>query len=107
MPLNPRTPSRKSESSRSRSRERGLGSRQGSPALCARSAIESIRWPSPTCVWKLRAGIDTGNWRQKGEEVLAALAGNDRPVVLAIDELPILVNRLLKGYDYRITPERR
>ena len=56
---------------------------------------------------KLRAGIDTGNWRQKGEEVLAALAGNDRPVVLAIDELPILVNRLLKGYDYRITPERR
>ena len=31
-------------------------------------------------------------------------------MVLAIDELPILVNRLLKGYDqydYRITPERR
>ena len=56
---------------------------------------------------KLRAGIDTGNWRQKGEGVFAALAGNDRPVALAIDELPMLVNRLLKGYDYRITPERR
>jgi hypothetical protein len=28
-------------------------------------------------------------------------------VVLAIDELPILVNRLLKGQDYRLTPERR
>ena len=53
---------------------------------------------------KLRAGIDAGNWRQKGDEVWAALAENDRPVVLAIDELPILVNRMLKD-DYRITPE--
>ena len=56
---------------------------------------------------KLRAGIDTGNWRQKGDEVFSALAGHDKRVVLAIDELPILVNRVLKGSDYRITPERR
>ena len=56
---------------------------------------------------KLRAGVDAGNWRHKGNEVFAALAGNALPVVLAIDELPILVNRLLKGDDYRITPERR
>ena len=62
---------------------------------------------------KLRAGVDAGNWRHKGDEVFAALAGNGRPVVLAIDELPILVNRLLKGDDYRegrdygIAPERR
>ena len=62
---------------------------------------------------KLRAGVDAGNWRHRGDEVFAALAGNGRPVVLAIDELPILVNRLLKGDDYRkgrdygITPERR
>ena len=56
---------------------------------------------------KLRAGIDAGNWQQKGDEIFAALAENDRPVVLAIDELPILVNRLLKGDDYCITPERR
>ena len=56
---------------------------------------------------KLRAGIDAGNWRQKGDEVFAALAESDRPVVLAIDELPILVNRLLKGADHHITPEGR
>ena len=62
---------------------------------------------------KIRAGIDAGNWRQKGDEVFAALAGNGRPVALAIDELPIFVNRMLKGDDYRkgrdygITPERR
>jgi hypothetical protein len=55
---------------------------------------------------KLRAGIDSGTWRQKGDDVMAALAANERPVVLAIDELPILVNYLLKGRDHRITPER-
>ena len=54
---------------------------------------------------KLRAGIDPGTWRQKGDEVCAALAKNERPVVLAIDELPILVNRMLKDHDYRITAQ--
>jgi hypothetical protein len=56
---------------------------------------------------KLRSGIDGGNWKQRGEAVFAALADHDKPVVLAIDELPILVNRMLKGQDYRLTPERR
>ena len=54
---------------------------------------------------KLRAGIDRGNWRQKGDAVCAALAKNERPVVLALDELPILVNRMLKDHDYHITPQ--
>ena len=31
---------------------------------------------------------------------------HQKPVVLAIDELSILVNRLLKGHDYLLTPER-
>ena len=56
---------------------------------------------------KLRAGVDSGNWAQKGDGVFAALAENSRPVVLALDELPILVNRLLKGHDNRMTPERK
>ena len=56
---------------------------------------------------KLRAGTDAGNWRQKGDEVLAALAESGKPVVLAIDELPILVNRMLKDDEYRITAEGR
>ena len=56
---------------------------------------------------KLRAGIDEGNWQLRGDQVLAALAESSKPVVLAIDELPLLVNRLLKGYEYQITPERR
>ncbi len=56
---------------------------------------------------KLRAGIDAGNWQHRGDQVFAALASSEKPVVLAIDELPILVNRLLKGPDYRVTPERK
>ena len=56
---------------------------------------------------KMRAGVDVGNWQQKGDRIFGALAENGRPVVLAIDELPILVNRLLKGHDHHITPERR
>ena len=55
----------------------------------------------------LRAGMDAGNWRGKADALYAALAQNDRPVVLALDELSILVNRLLKDSDYRITPEGR
>ena len=56
---------------------------------------------------KLRAGVDAGDWRQKGDEVCAALAETGRPVVLAIDELPILVNRMLKDADYHITADGR
>ena len=54
---------------------------------------------------KLRAGIDAGNWPQRGNAVFEALATNDRPVVLAIDELPILINRLLRDDGSRITQE--
>ena len=54
---------------------------------------------------KLRAGIDAGNWPQRGDAIFAALAESGRPVVLAIDELPILVNRLLKDETGRVTPE--
>ena len=56
---------------------------------------------------KLRAGIDAGNWLQKGDAVFTALAESRRPVVIAIDELPILVVRLLRSDTDRITPEGR
>ena len=56
---------------------------------------------------KLRAGVDAGNWRHRGDQIFAALADNEQQVVLALDELPILVNRLLKGDDFVITPERK
>lgn len=55
---------------------------------------------------KFRTGIDAGNWQKKGDKVFSALAKSDQPVVLAIDEFPILINRLLKGTNYQITSER-
>ena len=55
---------------------------------------------------KLRAAIDSGNWKQKGDMILEALADQNDRIVLAIDELPLLVNRILKGRDYRMTPKR-
>jgi uncharacterized protein len=55
----------------------------------------------------LRSGLTGGDWREKGDRLLEALASNDRPVAIFFDEVPILVNRLLKGTDFTITPERR
>ena len=68
--------------------------------------IGSKRWGSYDLKVKLRSGINAGNWNQRGDQIFAALAESEKPVVLAIDELPILINRLLKGQDYRITSER-
>lgn len=48
-----------------------------------------------------------GRWRERGGELLAALADADKPVVLFIDELPILVNRVLEQGTGRITDEGR
>ena len=55
---------------------------------------------------RLRASLDAGNWQRMGDQVFEALASSDRPVVLVMDELPILVNRILKGHEYHLSPER-
>ena len=54
----------------------------------------------------LRAGL-AGEWQRKGDELMKVLAGSDRPVLLLVDEAPILVNRILKGADYQMTAQRR
>ncbi|MBL9106809.1 MAG: ATP-binding protein [Myxococcales bacterium] len=45
---------------------------------------------------KLREGT-LGNWIGKGDHLLDALAAGDLPVVLFLDEFPILINRMLKS----------
>jgi hypothetical protein len=67
------------------------------------SGIETVQVDELTI--KLRDGL-TGDWQAKGERLLQELAASERPIVMFFDELPILVNRLLKGGDHQITPER-
>ncbi len=55
----------------------------------------------------LGRGLTPDNWAEKGDRLFAILAESEKHVVLLLDEVPIMVNRLLKGYDFVITPERR
>jgi len=55
----------------------------------------------------LRAGMTSGNWMEKADRLMGVLASSEKPVLLLLDEVPIMVNWFLKGNDYTITPERR
>jgi uncharacterized protein len=55
----------------------------------------------------LRSGLTEADWQAKGNRLFEIFANSEKPVVIFLDEVPILVNRLLKGDDYTITPERR
>ncbi|MGA8431474.1 MAG: hypothetical protein WB729_16745 [Candidatus Sulfotelmatobacter sp.] len=55
----------------------------------------------------LRAGINPGNWQNKGDRLLELISRSERPVIIFLDELPILITKILKGSDFKITPERR
>ncbi len=56
---------------------------------------------------KLRAGLTAGNWMEKGNALFSILAESEKPVLLLIDEVPLMVNRMLKGEDFKITHERK
>lgn len=55
----------------------------------------------------LRAGITIGDWAMKGDHLFEILASSDKPVVLMMDEVPVMVNRMLKGENFTMTSERR
>lgn len=65
--------------------------------------IESLKIEDVTIA--LRSGITSGDWGIKGDRIFNALAESERPVIVFFDEVPILLNRLLKGNDYRMTPD--
>ena len=46
---------------------------------------------------KVRAGLDAGSWRRYGERLLHDCAAQEKPVLLVIDEMPILLKRMLRG----------
>lgn len=45
---------------------------------------------------KFRAGLNSGNWRHHGENLLGTCTKPGQPVLLVIDELPIFLKRLLR-----------
>jgi len=45
---------------------------------------------------RFREGI-TGDWRAKADKVIQNLAKADRPIVICLDELPVMLNRLMGG----------
>jgi len=55
----------------------------------------------------LRAGVTAGDWVSKADRLLATIATAGKPVLLLLDEVPILVNRLLRGEDGAVTAEGR
>lgn len=62
-----------------------------------RDSIESIS--AYELEIQLRAGLSGGTWQEKGSQMLAELAETGKPAVIFIDELPILVNRMLENPD--------
>lgn len=56
---------------------------------------------------KLRAGLTSGNWSEKGDALFTILAESELPVLLLVDEVPLMINRMLKGDDFKITHERK
>ena len=48
---------------------------------------------------KFRARLDAGNWRRHGDGLIRACARHERSVLLVVDELPILLTRMLREED--------
>ena len=46
---------------------------------------------------KFRAGVNTRSWRSEGDQLLREISAEHRPVLLAIDELPIFLNRMARN----------
>ena len=56
---------------------------------------------------QLRASMSGDEWQRRGNALLEVLSDQPRRVVLFLDEVPILVNRLLKDENDTIRPEGR
>ncbi len=54
---------------------------------------------------KIRDGL-LKDWQGKGTQLIEVMAEADKPVVVFMDEFPLVVNRLLKGTEYKVTAER-
>lgn len=68
-------------------------------------AAGSVEWPNLGV--RFRVGLTAGAWAEKGDRLFDVLAASEKPVLLLCDEVPVMVNRMLKGDDFTITADRR
>ena len=54
---------------------------------------------------KLRSGLSPANWADKGDDILDILAGAEKPVVILLDEVALMVNNMLKDENHNVTRE--
>jgi len=54
-----------------------------------------------------RAGLTAGDWMVKGNRLFDILgeSATEKPVVIMFDEMPIMINYMLKDNSFKITPE--
>ncbi|MDL2285866.1 hypothetical protein LJC24_00310 [Desulfococcaceae bacterium OttesenSCG-928-F15] len=50
---------------------------------------------------KLRSALSSANWQEKGDRLFDFLAESERPVLLMMDEFPILINRILVDEEFK------
>ena len=62
-----------------------------------RNNVEEVG--APELRVRFRANLNAGNWRRHGKQLLHACADLEKPVLLAIDELPVFLKRMLGGDD--------
>ncbi len=55
----------------------------------------------------LRAGITNNDWQDKGDKLFEILANTDKKTLILLDEVPVMISRMLRGIDGTITPESR
>lgn len=77
----------------------------GNVLACVVGAIERVEVGEIGVT--LRAGLTAGDWVRKGDQLLSILASAGKPVLLLFDEVPILVNRILKAEANAISADRR
>jgi hypothetical protein len=67
------------------------------------SSVESIQLGELGIT--LRSGLNQGNWADKGNQLLEILAGAEKPVVILLDEVALMINNILKDENHNVTAE--
>jgi uncharacterized protein len=54
-----------------------------------------------------RAGLTTGDWTIKADRLFEILGESEKPVIIMFDEMPIMLNHILRNKDFQMIPEGR